>query len=518
MATTFEFRLKSHRNVRIQGRRRESSRRHAVCVLRHIVSSNQKRIVIAGAGIAGLSTAWAIKQRAPEVDVVVLERSPRAGGNIRTEHVDGYTCESGPDGFLDNAPATLALVHELGLASRLLPSNDQARRRYIFRNGRLSEVPTSPGIFLKTPLLSARGKLRILFEPFASARRDDDESIGEFATRRIGSEAAAVFVDPMVSGVFAGDAAALSLKACFPTMRQIEDDHGSLIRGLIATRRTRKRTDAPGAPAGRLTSFTGGMSDLIDGLTRQLGSMVHTSTAVTSIWRNQTPTLSPNRSAGRAYVVATPQGTLDADAVVLSGPAAESAAIVRELDEPLAASIEGIPTSPLAVVCLGYDEAVMRSNCSLDGFGFLVPRGEGIRILGALWETSIYQYRAAAGKVLIRVMIGGARDPDAVSLCDAELRRIVRNDLQHTMNVSAMPEFVKVTRHARGIPQYVRGHQKRMQRIDALLTAHHGLFLAGNSYRGVSINACIANARGMADSVLRAVGATVAVQPTVKTA
>ncbi|HEU4937379.1 MAG TPA: protoporphyrinogen oxidase [Vicinamibacterales bacterium] len=483
-----------------------------------MVLYENRRIVIAGGGIAGLSTAWAIKQRAPQVDVVVLERGPRPGGNIRTEHMDGYVCESGPDGFLDTAPATMTLVHELGLGSRLLPSNDQARRRYIFRNGRLSEVPTSFGAFLKTPLLSTRGKLRILCEPFAPARRDDDESISGFATRRIGREAAAVFVDPMVSGVYAGDAAALSLKACFPKMRQIEDDHGSLVRGLIATRRTRRRTDTPGAPAGRLTSFTGGMSDLVDGLTRHLGSVVHTSIAVTSVRRNHTPTLSPTRSSGRAYDVTTSQGSLDADAVVLSGPAAESAAIVRELDSTLAASIEGIPTSPLAVVCLGYDEAAIRSECHLDGFGFLVPRGDGIRILGALWETSIYQHRAPAGKALIRVMIGGARDPDAVTLCDAELRRIARNDLKHTMKVSAMPEFVQVIRHARGIPQYVRGHQQRMQRIDALLKAHHGLFLSGNSYRGISINACIADAPGVADAALRAIGATGSVQAGAMTA
>jgi protoporphyrinogen/coproporphyrinogen III oxidase len=471
------------------------------------VSSDNKRIVIAGGGIAGLSTAWAIKQRAPEVDVVVLERGPRAGGNIRTEKVDGYVCESGPDGFLDNAPATMALVHELGLSSLVLPSNDQARRRFIFRHGRLSEVPTSPGAFLTTPLLSPRAKLRVLCEPFASTRQDDDESIIDFAARRIGSEAAAVFVDPMVSGVYAGDAKALSLKACFPKMREIEERHGSLVRGLIATRKSRKKTDTPGAPAGRLTSFTGGMSDLIDGLTRALGSVLHTSTAVTAIARTNTPSLSPSKSPGRAYRVTTSEGAFDADAVVLSGPAAESAAIVRELDQPLATAIAGIPTSPLVVVCLGYDAATIRSESRLDGFGFLVPRAEGIRILGALWETSIYQHRAPAGKVLIRVMVGGAMDMDAVSLCDAELRRIVRLDLKRTMNVSAVPEFVRVTRHRRGIPQYVRGHDARMQRINMLLQPHHGLLLAGNSYRGVSINACIADAPSVAAAALRAIGA-----------
>jgi oxygen-dependent protoporphyrinogen oxidase len=483
-----------------------------------VVPHNQKRIVIAGGGIAGLSIAWAIKQRAPEIDVLVLERGPRAGGNIRTDHIDGYVCEAGPDGFLDNAPATLTLVRDVGLTSRLLPSNNQARRRYIFRNGRLSEVPTSPGAFLRTPLLSPGAKLRLLCEPFANARRDDDESITDFATRRIGGDAAAVFVDPMVSGIFAGDPAALSLKACFPKMRQMEDDHGSLVRALIATRRGRKRTDPPGAPAGHLTSFIGGMSDLTDGLTRALGSVLHTSTAVTSIRRSQTPSLSPGKLPKRAYAVNTSQGTVEADAVVLSGPAAESAGIVRELDGPLAQAIEGLPTAPLAVVCLGFDEAAIRGESHLDGFGFLVPRDEGIRILGALWESSIYQHRAQTGKVLIRVMIGGARDPEAVSLCDADLRRVVRRDLERTMNVSTVPEFVRVTRHTRGIPQYVRGHHAKMQRINALLQPYHGLFLAGNSYRGVSINACIADAPSVADAALRAIGVRLSIEEAALTA
>ena len=240
------------------------------------MSDHHKRIIIVGAGIAGLSIAWAIKQRASDVEVVVLERSARAGGNIRTEHLEGYVCEWGPDGFLDNAPATLALVRDLGLSARILPSNDAARKRYIFRQGRLCEVPTSIGAFLKSPLLSTRGKLRVMGEPFSARRKDDEESILDFARRRIGVEAAAVLVDPMVSGIFAGNADALSLKACFPRMRQIEDDHGGLVRGLLATRRARKADDAPGAPSGRLTSFVGGMSDLVDGLTHSLGGVVRT--------------------------------------------------------------------------------------------------------------------------------------------------------------------------------------------------------------------------------------------------
>ena len=320
---------------------------------------------------------------------------------------------------------TLALVHALGLDDKLLPSNDAARRRYIFRNGRLHEVPTSVGRFVRTPLLSTRGKLRLLAEPFARARTNDDESILDFATRRIGAEAAAMLVDPMVSGVFAGDAATLSLKACFPRMRQIEDEHGGLVRGLIATRRSRSRRDA----AGR----AGGTSHLIrrrhDGFDPCLdqspsGAAIRTTTQVTAIRRNETPSLSPTAHRGqptRRHHSKEHSRRTRSSSVIRQRSAV---AIIRDFDPQLARSIEEIPYAPLAVVCLGYREEDIRPPCHLDGFGFLVPRAEGMRILGALWETSIYRHRAPANRVLLRAMIGGARDRSAVSLSDAELLRV----------------------------------------------------------------------------------------------
>ena len=265
-----------------------------------------KRVVIVGAGIAGLSIAWALRRNNPEIEVIVLERGSRTGGNIRTEHVDGYTCEAGPDGFLDNAPATLKLVREIGLASRLLPSNDAARRRFIVRHGRLREVPTSVGAFLKTPLLSVPGKLRIALEPFAKRRPAADESIHEFARRRIGEEAASVLVDPMVSGIFAGDADALSLQACFPRMWQLEEEHGGLVRALLATRRARQSGAPVGAPSGRLTSFEGGMADLTDSLTRALGPAVRTSAPVIDLYKRDAIAIGPAPTSARRYGVVTP--------------------------------------------------------------------------------------------------------------------------------------------------------------------------------------------------------------------
>jgi protoporphyrinogen/coproporphyrinogen III oxidase len=458
------------------------------------------RVVVAGGGIAGLSIAHAIRERDASVNVLVLERQPRVGGNIRTDVVEGYTCEWGPDGFLDNAPATLRLAESVGLVSRLLPSNDAARRRFIFRNECLHEVPVSPLAFLRSRLLSSRGKARLMWEPFARRRQEEDESIHGFAARRIGEEAASVLVDSMVSGIFAGDARALSLRACFPKMWQLETDHGSLVRALIATRRSRRKGDAVGAPAGRLTSFRDGMQELPDGLACRLGDGVRTGAPVLQLRKGLERDAS---GAARGYSIDTTSGSLDADAVVLTGPAAESARLIREFDPALASLVGGIETAPIVVVCLGYDEQALAADRGpLDGFGFLVPRSEGTRILGALWETSIYTGRAPAGKALLRIMIGGASDPGAGALADEELLAITRSDLLRTMGLSLAPEFTRIIRHRQGIPQYTRGHVARLQHIGSLLKAHPGLFLAGNSYRGVSINSCIAEAGAIADEVL----------------
>lgn len=460
-------------------------------------------IAIVGGGIAGLSIAHALRQRDPGASVTLIERSDRVGGNIRTETIDGYVCEWGPDGFLDNAPDTLALARVVGLESKLRPSSDEARRRFIFRQGRLHEVPAAPLAFLRTPLLSAGAKLRILGEPFARPRPEADETIFDFAARRIGTEPAAVLIDSMVSGIFAGDARSLSLRACFPKMWQLETDHGGLFRALVATRKRRKKSDAMGAPAGRLTSFDGGMEDLPRAVAQSLGPAVRLGERVHEIRPARHPWPLPPGSRSDGYELATSSGVVAADAVVLAGPSSESATLLQTMDPLVGGILREIPTAPLVVVCLGYDEQqVARTRGPLNGFGFLVPRSEGIRLLGALWETSIYPRRAPDGKVLIRAMIGGALDQRITLLDDEEILRIVKSELTTTMGLGVEPEFVRIIRHSRGIPQYTVGHLTRLHRIDRLLHAHPGVFLAGNSYRGVSINSCIAEAGSIADTVL----------------
>jgi len=461
------------------------------------------RVVVVGGGIAGLATARAIRGEAPDAEVIVLESRDRPGGNVRTERIDGYLCEAGPNGFLDSAPATLAFVEDIGLTPYLLPSEDAARRRFIFRDERLHEVPLSPLAFLKSPLISTKGKLRLACEPLSRHAPAYDESILRFAERHIGREAAHVLVGSMVSGVYAGDAGELSLKSCFPKMHDMDAQYGSLVRAMIAKRRQRRNENGVGAPAGRLTSFKDGMESLIRAAVASLGDAVRTNRTVSEVRARRPLRDSRPRLVGaRSFTVVSESQAIEADAVVLAGPAAESADLLRELEPEAARQLNGITTAPLAVVCLGYDAAALTADRGpLNGFGFLVPRGEGPRILGALWESSIYPGRAPGGKALLRVMIGGATDREAVDLDDADLLGIVRDDLRRTMGIRVLPAFVHVFRHRRGIPQYTIGHASRVARVELQLRTHPGLFVAGNSYRGVSINACIEDAPAVARQV-----------------
>lgn len=461
-----------------------------------------KRILIVGAGISGLSLAWILKTRtAPErVEIAVLERRTRPGGNICSRRIDGYLCESAASGFLDSAPATLSLVRELGLAPRLVPSREAARRRFVYRGGELHPIPGSPRELLCGSLLSWPGKLRLVAEPLSARRPLGDETIYDFAVRRLGSEAARRLVDPLVSGILAGDARQLSLRACFPRVWQLETEHGGLLRALLATRR-RSTRGGPGAPAGRLTSFVGGMGDLTDALHDRLAGAVLLGRQVAGL-EAAAPADGP--PGGRRYLVDVEgRGRIEADAVVLTGSAGESARLLRRLDPSLAADLERIPTAPLAVLSLGYDAAAIgAARGPLDGYGFVVPRDESPRILGVVWESSIYPGRAPDGKLLLRVLAGGARDPEVVDLTDTQLLAQVRRDLAATMRIDEEPEFVRIVRHRVGLPQYTVGHLERLAAIEHRLARHPGLFLGGNSYRGVSVNACIAEAAALADRVL----------------
>ena len=454
-------------------------------------------IAVVGAGISGLAVAYEIRElarRLPQAPrLLCLEAGPRAGGNVRSERDGEFLCEWGPNGFLDNVPATPRLVQRLGLGERMLKSEDAAARRFIYRDGKLRRVPEGAASFLGSDILPLAGKLRLLGEPFARSKRDGaDESVFQFAARRIGTPAAAVMVDAMVSGVYAGDARQLSLPAAFPKMRAMEQQHGSLFRAMLARMRRRNGdSGGPAGPGGTLTSFRDGMQELIDALARVLGDDLRLSHPVEGV----------AHMGERGLRVLPREGApLEVDAVVLANPARESARLVSTLDPEMSAAMAAIPSAPLVVMHLGFQTAALGEQPL--GFGFLVPRGQGLRMLGSLWSSFIFRERAAENRRLITVMIGGAHDPGAVELEDRELVAIVRRELQTAMGIHIPPYFTRIFRHPHGIPQYNIGHLQRVSTIERSLERYPGLFVSGNSYRGIAINACVDEAPRIAESVV----------------
>ena len=474
-----------------------------------------KRVVVIGSGISGLTTALHLKDRSDKVDggleVVVLEGRERPGGNIRTDRVDGLTMEWGPNGYLDNVPTTPALVRRLGLEADLQPADENAARRFLYRGGRLHELPTGALSFLTCPVLSVRGRLRVMLEPFARPRPEgEDETIYDFGRRRIGDEAARVLIDAMVSGVFAGNIHQLSLASTFPKMAAMEAEHGGLVKAMVAKMRQRRaakqraaqmrangqqveeltRPGGPAGPGGTLTSFRRGLDTLVDGLVAELDGAVRFERQTTTLRR-------AGHDTGPAWQVGTEYGEpIAADAVVLTSPSPQAAPLLSQLDPALGQAVGRIPTASLAVVALAYEGE------SPQGFGFLVPRGEGPRILGCLWDSSIFPGRAPAGKVLLRAMIGGAHDPEAVTLDDETLVDIVRRDLGTTMGLSTEPVLTRIFRHPLGIGQYNVGHQALLDIVHGRLEELPGLWLAGSSYYGVSMNACIEKAGAQATEIV----------------
>jgi oxygen-dependent protoporphyrinogen oxidase len=432
-------------------------------------------IVIVGAGVSGLSVAFRLQQFAAGAAVTVLEEAPRPGGTTWTLREDGFQLEAGPNGFLDTKPTTRALCHDAGLGHQLVAvSAAAARNRYLLLRGRLRALPAGPGSLFRSDLLSARGKLSLLFELFRRHRPHGDESIDAFVRRRAGAEAADVLADAMVTGIYAGDSTLLSLPACFPRLAQFERENGSVIRGFL--RAAKKRRSERRIRGSTLWSLQGGLRSLIETLADRL--QPHLGVRVRAI----------RREGERWLVQGEGQDRWSADAVVLTCPAYRQAEMVDDLDPRLAERIAEIPYNRVAVVGLGYRRADVPG--SLDGFGFIAPQRTRRDLLGVQWCSSIYPGRAPDGCVLLRVMCGGWHRSEIVDWDDDRLLRSVHAELRQAMGIAAAPVFQRIVRWPRAIPQYHVGHLDRLAWIDERLHGHRGLFLGGNAYRGVALNDC----------------------------
>ena len=447
------------------------------------------RIGIVGGGVTGLAVGAWLEHDYGLSDYVILEGSSRAGGKIRSEIDAGYTLEWGPQGFLDNVPDTLELASILDLDDHLVQADEASADRFILRQGKLRRVAASPVAFMLSSVLPASGRLRLLGEPFASPHPGHDETVFDFASRRIGRQAAEVLVDAMVTGVFAGDSRKLSLAATFPKMAAMESNYGSLTKALFAKMREAKRAGTgsagPAGPGGTLTTFSGGMERLTDRLAKNAGERL--------MLERPLQTLSRESSI---HLLKTEAGLIEAEELVLTLPAAGASGLLKSLAPAAFAPLSGITTAPIAVVMLGYaDKSAFGRPVS--GFGFLVPRREDDALLGTLYCHDIFPGQAPDGSLFLRAMVGGARSPDAVGLNDDRLLDLVRTSLARVFGADPEPDREWIVRWEQGISQYTVGHLDRVAAAEEA-AGEAGIELAGSAYRGVSVNYCIKQARAAA--------------------
>ncbi len=444
-----------------------------------------KKIAIIGGGISGLSALHFLTTRFPgKADPVLFEKEARLGGTIGTDRINGFISDWGPNGFLDKIPLTLQMVEELGAGDLLEKAHSRSGKRFIYVRGKLQEISTSPIKFLKSPLLSLRGRMRLVSEPFIRPRRnwDKDETVFDFAVRRIGREAAETLIDPMTSGIFGGDARQLSLRSCFPLMVDMERKYGSLVKALIARKKESgklgQRVSGPAGPGGTLTSFTNGLNTLIEIFEARYRDRIRVGCKVVDISKKE------------AYQITFSDAKTDRfDVVICATPAYVAARQIERCDREISRILESIPYASISVVCLGYRREDIGHD--LDGFGFLVPRGEDRRILGTIWTSSIFNQRSPDGMVQMRTMIGGATDPEAVALSDEQQLDIVTAELERILSIKGRPVYVRIFKYARGIPQFTVGHSLRIRAIEKMLEKNPGLYLVGNAYDGVGLNDCV---------------------------
>ncbi|MCB2198820.1 protoporphyrinogen oxidase [bacterium] len=463
-------------------------------------TGDRPRVIVIGGGIAGLATAFFLRsygrEAGVEPEVEIYEADESAGGTTRTSIEEGYTCEWGPNGFLDNEPATLELVERAGLTSELVRADEASANRYIYHSGQMRQVPTKPPAFLKSNILPLGAKLRIALEPLVPAKRNGpEESVHSFGTRRLGSTFANLMLDPMVSGIFAGNTHNLSLEAVFPKMVAMERDYGGLFRAMIAKQReARKKGTTAGGPSGPnavLHTFLNGMGTLTDTLASSFEGSLHMGRLVQRVETN------PDGS----FLVRGDGWQTTGDAVILAAPSWATAEIIFDLDREVSGAIGDIWHAPVDVVCHGYHQRDL--GHPLNGFGVLIPRSEGVRALGSLWSDAIFPGQAPENHRLLRTILGGAHDAGISELDEKQLHATADEAHRRVMDVRGEPSYRKAFRHARGIAQYTLGHQERVAKSESLEQELPGLYFTGASYRGVSVNGCAKDAKRIAQSILK---------------
>jgi len=466
-----------------------------------------KRIVIIGGGISGLAAAFfareEIARRRLPAQLLLLEQQPRLGGLIETTYCDDFLIEGGPDSFITDKPWALSLARQLGLEPYMVATQEQNRRAYVVRGGRLVEIPPGflllgparLGPLLASPILSPLGKLRagcdlLLPRGWAGA----DESVASFVMRRFGREALERLAQPLVSAIYGVEPERLSLKATFPRFRELEQTYRSVILGLGALARARSNRvgDVSGARLGLFVSFQRGMATMVEALARAVADCARLNARAVALvprgnrWEIE---LDPLAEAGAGQRIA-------ADAVVIATPAYEAARLLKAHAPRAAQLLDQIEYGRAALVTFAYRAA--DTPIALRGSGFVVPRLESRRIAACTFSSLKFPARAPADYLLARVFMGSGAEVAALS--DAEMARAAREELERLLAVRAAPQLCHVKRHERAMPRYVVGHQERVEAIEAYVEALGGLSLCGAAYRGVGIPDCVRSGQAAARS------------------
>ncbi len=449
-----------------------------------------KSVAIIGAGITGLTAAFYLKRQG--VPVTVYEAGGRAGGVIQSIRKDGFLAEFGPNTILETSPKIAQLVRDAGLEARKLNTDPKAEARYVVRYGRPIEMPGKPLGFFTTPLFTAKAKLAVLREPFIKPRRDGvEESIAQFVVRRFNQEFLDHAIDALVAGIYAGDPHKLSLPHAFPKLKALEDNYGSMIKGQIFGARDRKKSGEVAKDRAAKFSFDEGLQVLPDTLAAQLGDSLKLNSPVNQMTQTST-----------GWSVATANGETEFSAVIYCGTAHRLAELKIEAQSPLNLSaFSEISYPPVAAVVLGFRREDVVHSCQ--GFGMLIPKIEGFKILGTIFSSALFPNRAPAGHLNLTSYVGGARYPELASLPPEKLVEVVLADLRVLLGVKGQPTFVHTAFWPKAIPQYNVGYGKYRELLNDLEAKNPNLFFAGHYRDGVSLGDSMVSGVNIAERVAK---------------
>ncbi len=450
----------------------------------------KNKIVVLGAGISGLATAFQLQQKGFEVTVV--ERNKRPGGSMISERKEGFLIDYGPNSGLEMTPVIRKLVDEAGITEQMIYANEEGDKRYILRNGQLHPLPMSPPQFLKTKLFSTSAKLRLLAEPFVGRSNDGYyQSIAEFVRRRLGSEFLDYAINPFVAGVYAGDPEKLSVKSAFPKLYALEENYGGLIKGMFKGAKERKKRAEQSKQNAKMFSFKDGMQTFPEALTEKLND-VRLECKIKSV-----------KKEGDSFITIYEQGgeekQLRSDAVISALPAYVAAEVLENIDSELAGHLKEIYYPPVQVLFLGFEKSAVGQ--ALDGFGYLIPQKEEQSYLGAIWSSVIFVNRAPEDKAAFTIFVGGARSPELFEIPRDELFQKVLTEFKRTMEITDDPVFIAEKFWDKAIPQYNLGYVEHENYFNKFEGENPGLFLSGNYRGGISVGDCVKNSEIVANKV-----------------